>query len=45
MGGGSRIRHFFLLVGGGGVDGRTDPNQFANSPQGQQLCKIILTII
>ena len=29
--------------GGGGVDGRTDPNQFANSsPQGQQLCKIIL---
>ena len=29
--------------GGEGVDGRTDPNQFANSPpQGQQLCKIIL---
>ena len=39
---------FFFFFWGGGVgvgwiDGRTDPNQFANSPpQGQQLCKIIL---
>ena len=43
MGGGSGISEFFFLGGGGGRDGRTDPNQFANSPpQGQQLCKIIL---
>ena len=41
---------FFFLGGGGGggggdggIDGRTDPNQFATCPpQGQQLCKIIL---
>ena len=41
------VQFFFWGGGGGGgggwVDGRTDPNQIANSPaQGQQLCKIIL---
>ena len=38
-------KKFFFGGGGGGkgVAGRTDPNQFANSPpQGCQLCKIIL---
>ena len=36
-------KKIFLGGLGGGVAGRTDPNQFANSPpQGCQLCKIIL---